>query len=241
MKYWYSYDGTPHNSFVRLDIDDDGNGVRDAVLISRKQAATVYDGTWTETLQEDYWELYNCIEATQACTSAGWDTFANQKNALTIATAKVMYLWVMLGPTTVPQIATESMYIDDITIGSVTYDLGAASFVNASDVEIKTVPSDGTFYLYAESAAWNASEFVENTGQITLKVYSVYTPTPAADVLVSTTVYTATESGNNTGRFRTPAISGADLGLKPGYKLVASCPAGATDNSVDYAAAKVSF
>jgi len=138
-------------------------------------------------------------------------------------------------------------YIDDVAINGVTCEIEPLKFVNASDAEIKTVSSTGSFYLNVACVDWNASEFVQDTGQVTLKVYSVYT---ASNVLVSTNTYTMTESGNNTGRFRTGAISGTALSLKPGYKLEASIlgtsfgsgSTGAAEGSTPgYAAAEVSF
>jgi len=138
IKYWYSSDGTPHNSFVRLDIDADGDGLRDYCLISLKQDSAVHDGTWTQTIQTDSWQIY-----TDEGVSGDWKTMAGWQadtDTFPVATTMVMNVRVMLGGPTTPSHLAASMYIDDITIAGITYDLEPI-FLDAAFYQIGGTPT----------------------------------------------------------------------------------------------------
>ena len=183
------------------------------------------------------WTLANDLTTVLADLNVLWNAAETGKTVTAYELSRVrLELW---------ENGARTCYVDDVTIDGTTYEIEPLKFVNASDTEISTVPSDGTFYLYVACVDLNASEFVEDTCQVTLEVKD------GAATLVSTNVYTMTESGKDTSHFRTGAISGTDLGLKPGYKLEASIAttsfgSGSTAASVvgstpGYARAEISF
>jgi len=201
LRYWYSYDGVPHNSFVSLYIDTTGGDTVDVSLTSRKQDSTVYDGTWTETVQElEFWEGRDYNTVTGSFEYMDPRTFGSIADwTTTYSLAKVIYVAIGWGPTTVPALATESIYIDDFTIGGTTYPLepGLEFPVDAdpyvfhiaasSEGEGSITPEDVTLtlltaqlYTMTPDTYWKLSELLVDGESVLLElVDDTYTIDPA--------------------------------------------------------------
>ena len=184
------------------------------------------------------WSPLTALSVILADVNTAWDSAETGKTVNAYELERVrLELWE-ISP-------ARTCYVDDVTIDGTLYEIEPLKFVNASDTEISTAPSTGSFYLYVACVDWNTSEFTADTGQVTLEV------TDGVGTTVSTNAYTMTESGKDTSHFRTGAISGSDLNLKPGYKLEASIAttsfgSGSTAASVvgttpGYARAEISF
>jgi len=117
-------------------------------------------------------------------------------------------------------------YVDDITIGTKTYELDPARVVDGTGTLLPTVADASSFYVHVTSPASNVHPAAVDTLTASLNIYDGVAIGGGCVTPISTTSYTATETGKDTSEFWTDAISTTDLGVRPGYKLVSSWEGG---------------
>lgn len=246
MTFNYYYVDTGKNPYAVLYLDTDSDGVADMALLSKQLVPAVEDA-WnvahvtTNVGGNGGWHIYGYAAATCDIDGAtgqtikgisydsnDWKTLA-QWAALTAGTTTfgddTAVLWVgyMLGGNGgTGHIA----YVDDITIGTKTYELDPARIENSVGTLLPTVPDASSFYVHVTSPASNAQPAVVDTLTVSLDIYDGVAIQGGCVTPISTTSYTATETGKDTSEFWTDAISTTDLGVRPGYKLVSSWEGG---------------
>ena len=90
--------------------------------------------------------------------------------------------------------------------------------VDGEDTILATIVDGTSFYIHVTSTHDNLHPAAPDTLDVPLNIYDGVAQGATSDP-ISTATYTATETGATTTEFWTDAISTADLGVRPGYKL----------------------